>query len=467
MPDNNIDPNAATVDAVLGEIKALGDNSKASYNELRKQYEELKKIVDENSKDVLAKENLDKIATDIAVRQDELDTKHAKSELDSTTRMDSIEVALQRLPRSSGVDSEKGYEDAKSFYISALASQRQNDSGISPEDVEGLNVSLEAYNDYRKSFDGYCRKFGGDQRRHMPEPQLKALQVGIASDGGVTVPVAMSSRVQRKLFETDPMRQLASSETISTGSLEFMAEIDQAGFSWEGESTGETTLPGESSTPGWQMIKIPVHSAIARPRATQTLLEDSSINIESWLANKIADRFARGEAAAFITGTGAGMPKGILSYTSGTSFQNVEQIEMGHATALTADGFVDVKYALQEYYLERGTWLMNRTTLQACMKLKDGQGNYLWKPSMIANDPSSAILNLPVRMSTTMPTIAANSLSVALGDWKEAYLIVDRLGITVLRNPYSFLPFIEFYTRKRVGGGLANGDALKIGKIAA
>jgi HK97 family phage major capsid protein len=263
------------------------------------------------------------------------------------------------------------------------------------------------------------------------------------------------------------MRQLASTETISTGSLEFMAEWDQAGFAWEGEETGETTLPGETSTPGWQMIKIPVHTAIARPRATQKLLEDSSINIESWLGRKIADRISRGEAAGFISGNGAGKPRGILSYDSGTSFGQVEQVNMGDASALTADGFVDVKYALQEAYLERGTWLMNRTTVQAAMKLKDGQGNYIWKPSMIASDPSSAILNLPVRMSTSMPTVAANALSVALGDWREGYLIVDRLGITIQRDPFTVKPFIEFYTRKRVGGGVANWDALKIGKISA
>jgi HK97 family phage major capsid protein len=119
-----------------------------------------------------------------------------------------------------------------------------------------------------------------------------------------------------------------------------------------------------------------------------------------------------------------------------------------------------------EYYLNRGTWLMQRSTVMAAMKLKDGAGDYLWKPSMLAADPSSVILGLPVRMSPTVPTVAANSLSVILADWKSAYLIVDRLGMTIQRDPFTVKPFVEFYTRKRVGADVIDYDAVKIGRIA-
>jgi HK97 family phage major capsid protein len=200
--------------------------------------------------------------------------------------------------------------------------------------------------------------------------------------------------------------------------------------------------------------------------ATQKLLEDSSINIENWIATKTGERFGRLEGAAFITGDGIGKPRGILTYANGTAWGQIEQVNMGAAAALTADGFIDVKYRLREYYIERASaWLMNRTTVAAAMKLKDGAGDYIWKPSLIASDPISSILGIPVRMSTTMPAVAANALSVALGDWRSAYMIVDRLGITVQRDPYTSKPFVEFYIRKRCGADVLNFDALKIGII--
>jgi HK97 family phage major capsid protein len=142
---------------------------------------------------------------------------------------------------------------------------------------------------------------------------------------------------------------------------------------------------------------------------------------------------------------------------------------MGHATALVADGFYDVKYSLIEQYLERGTWVMARGTLAAALLLKDGTGNYLWNPNYREDreDKHSTLLGLPVRMSTTMPAVAAGALSVALADWKEAYTIVDRLGITIQRDPFTVKPMVEFYTRKRVGGDITNFQSIKIGVVAA
>ena len=139
---------------------------------------------------------------------------------------------------------------------------------------------------------------------------------------------------------------------------------------------------------------------------------------------------------------------------------------MGAAAALTGDGFHDVKMSLKEFFMNRGTWLMNRLTVNETLQLKDGTGNYIWRAGLEPNMPSN-ILGLPVRMSTTMPTVAANALSVAIADWREAYMVVDRLGISVQRDPYTAKPFVEFYTRKRVGGDVINFDAIKIGKIAA
>jgi HK97 family phage major capsid protein len=139
---------------------------------------------------------------------------------------------------------------------------------------------------------------------------------------------------------------------------------------------------------------------------------------------------------------------------------------MGHATALTADGLIDVKFSLVEDYLTRGTWLANRLTVADIMQLKDGNGQYLWRAGLEPSQPS-VLLGLPIRMSTTMPVVAANALSIALAEWSEAYMIVDRLGISVQRDPYTAKPMVEFYTRKRVGGDVINYEAIIIGKVAA
>ena len=163
--------------------------------------------------------------------------------------------------------------------------------------------------------------------------------------------------------------------------------------------------------------------------------------------------------------TGVGMNRGFLTYANGTNYGQIERTNMQAAAAVTADGFVAVKYSMIEQFLGRGTWLMNRTTVRDTMYLKDGEGRYIWKPGF-QDDSQASILGSPVRMSTSMPAVAAGALAVAFADWAEAYMVVDRLGITIQRDPYTQKPMIEFYTRKRVGGDVVNYQAIKLGNIA-
>jgi HK97 family phage major capsid protein len=438
---------------VLSEIKKLGDSVTASqknYDELRSNH---KKLQEQFEKGVGgSKETIEKLKEDILTRQEELDA--SKKEINN--RIDQVEAALQRPNKGIIQPGDEQYKAAKQLLISSMAVRKET---ASFDKVKSMEVSVEQYKEYCDAYEVFLRK----NKEFIGPEQRKALSVGVDPDGGYTVTPEMSNKVTTKLYESDPIRGLARTETISTDAFEEMVDWSQASYGWE----TETGAGAETDTPQFKKKRIPVHIMYAKPRVTQQLLEDSGINIEQWLANKVADRFARAEAAAFVTGDGIGKPRGFLTHDSGTSYGQVEQVNMGAAAAITADGFVKIKYALQEYYLNRGTWLMNRTTVRDTMLLKDGVGNYIWKPSMIAGDPSSTILGLPVRMSTTMPTIAANALSVVLADWKEAYVIVDRLGITVQRDPYTVKPFVEFYTRKRMGGDLINYDAIKIGKISA
>jgi HK97 family phage major capsid protein len=357
-------------------------------------------------------------------------------------------------------------KEAIEFQIACAVNKSKKEYGLQIEDCDRINANpdVENYQKYQKVFNKFLRRTGGSKDAIMEPEESKTLSVGVDPDGGYTVTPQMASTIITTIRESDPIRQLAAVESISTDSIEWLVDVDQMGAGWETE-----TAPGAAtSTANFNKKQIWAHTMYAKVLATQKLLEDSSLNIENWIANKIGDRFGRLEGAAFVTGTGIGQPRGFLTYGDGTAWGTVEQVHMGHATALTADGFIDVKYHLVEAYIERANaWLMARSTLAAAMKLKDGSGEYIWKPSLIALDPSSSILGIPVKMSTTMPVIAANALSVALADWKSAYTIVDRLGITVQRDPYTSKPFVEFYTRKRVGGDITNFHAIKIGTIEA
>ncbi len=469
--DAAIDPTSGSkepevVRQVLSEIKSLGDNYKKNYEELSRSYGELKSIVDasKGSMNAIVEERFTKFAEDISTRQTALDAANkemVKGQKSLIERVDNFEVALQRVPLSSSASNRElctiEQKDAFDFMLATMAVNGQETNW---DRVKKMTPDVKQLQEYKGAYEEFLRCRGGVQQ--MSPDMFKSLSVGVDPSGGYTVTPYMSSRIIERMWEQDPMRQLCSIESITTGALEMMVDWGQAGYGWE----EETRAGSETTTPTWNLKRIPVHVLYAKPRVSQVLLEDSNINVPNWLSNKVADRFSRVEGAAFITGDGIGKPRGILTYATGTNYGQVEQVNMGAAATLTADGFITVKFSLIEQFLNRGTWLMNRTTVAAAMKLKDGAGNYLWQPGLSAKEPS-VILGLPVRMSTTMPTIAANALSVALGDWNEAYTIVDRLGITIQRDPFTVKPMVEFYTRKRVGGDVVNYAAIKIGKIAA
>ncbi|OGC76318.1 hypothetical protein A2619_05865 [candidate division WWE3 bacterium RIFOXYD1_FULL_39_9] len=467
--------NPEVVKQVFAEIDRQNDGLKKNYETLRTDYTELKHLVGEVEKsikgvDPLLKEQVKKFEEAIVNRQAEMDTLKAAQETASKEqqkRMDALELTLRR-PNGSG---DMSPEDVRKLEKSALDWQinvmSMREDGAKWHKVKGVKVDVELFKKYQQGLEAFMRSNNDLPERTMDAELYKALTVGSDPDGGYTVTPAMGNRIITRVFEADPIRQLCALESITTGAIEWMVDFGQAGFGWE----GETSSGAETGTPDLKKKRIPVHVCYAKPRASQTLLEDSGINIENWLADHVAKRFARGEGASFVTGDGVGKPRGFLTYdnvtTAGTpEWGKVEQINMGHATALTADGFINVKYSMTEYYLGRGTWLMNRTTVADALQLKDGQGRYIWQPGMEMGQPGQ-ILGLPVRMSTTMPVVAANALSVALADWQEFYMIVDRLGITIQRDPYTAKPMIEFYTRKRVGADVVNFEAGRIGVIAA
>jgi len=210
----------------------------------------------------------------------------------------------------------------------------------------------------------------------------------------------------------------------------------------------------------------------AFPKATQKILDDAAINLEAWLSGKVSEKFARDEAAAFVNGDGVSKPRGFLTYLTGTTLPGtIEQVATGVSGAFAAapsggDVLIDALYGLKAQYRANATWFMNRATTKLARKLKDSDGSYIWSPGIAAGQPAS-ILGYPTASFEDMPDPAANSLSIAVGDMRAAYQIVDRVGIRVLRDPYTAKPYVGFYTTKRVGGDVVNFEALKIVRFGA
>jgi len=328
-----------------------------------------------------------------------------------------------------------------------------------PELGEGSEETKANHNEYGKAFRNYLRK-GMDAG--LEALSTKALSVGSDPDGGYLVTPQMSGKIVQAIFETSPLRQLASVENISSDALELIDDHDQAAAGW----TAETAAITETSTPIIAKRNIPTHELYAQPKATQKLVDDAAIDIEAWLAGKIADIFSRKENTAFISGNGVGQPRGILTYTAGTSWNQIQQVNSGTSGQVTADGLINLYYSLKDAYNKRASFVMNRTVVQAVRLLKEATTNqYLWQPGLAAGAPDT-LLGVPVYMATDMPAAAANSLSVAVGDFKAAYQIVDRKGISILRDPFTEKPFVKFYATKRVGGDVINFDAIKLLKLA-
>jgi len=308
--------------------------------------------------------------------------------------------------------------------------------------------------EHKEAFCNYIRK---GIETNLSTLETKALSVSSDPDGGYLVTPTISSNIVKTIFETSPMRQIASVETISSDSLELIEDINDISSGW----ISETAVPTDTNTPQIGKKNIPVHELYAQPKATQKLIDDSNIDIESWLAAKLADNFSRKENTAFISGNGVGQPRGILTYASGTNWGQIQQIGTGSSGVITSDSLVNLYYSLKDGYTVKANFLMSRAAIQAIRLLKSTTNQYLWQPSLSAGTPDT-LMGVPAMHAADMPTPAAASLSVAFGDFSKAYQIVDRIGIRVLRDPFTEKPFVNFYTIKRVGGDVVNFEAIKL-----
>ena len=413
-------------------------------------FEEFKKANDERLAQIEKKGSAD-VVTEAKLQKIEADLEKAQKIADEAVLASKRQSRIVTDERGEVVDLDRKAQE----WASMNARRRGAVAGsFGAADMDG----------YKAAFDTFLRK--GEEV--MGPDERKALSVGTDPDGGYVVNPDLSGRIVMKVFESSPMRAYASVQVISSDALEGLFDLNEASSGW----VGETDSRPETNTPQLGKWRIPAHELYAKPKATQKLLDDASINMEAWLASKVAEKFARDEANAFVVGNGVNKPRGFLTYSSGTTLPGtIERFDTGVNGAFAAapnggDVLINALYGLKQQYRANATWFMNRATLKLTRKLKDSDGAYLWSPGIAAGQPAS-LLGYPVASFEDMPDPATDSLSIAVGDMREAYQIVDRLGIRTLRDPYSAKPYVEFYTTKRVGGDVVNFEAIKLIEFTA
>jgi HK97 family phage major capsid protein len=338
----------------------------------------------------------------------------------------------------------------------------------------GQSIEADGYEAYKGAFGAFLRK----NAQVLGAEEVKALSVGSDADGGYLVPADMSGRIVTRVFETSPIRQIASVQSISTDALEGVRDTDEAASGGWVSETGTRAATGTPQVGKW---RIPVHEMFAMPEATQQMLDDAAVDIEAWLGRKVADRLTRVENAAFVVGDGVGKPRGLAAYPTAATgdgtrpWGTLEHINTGadggflgttSATASPANVLYDLVGAFKDAYLQNARWVTRREVITAIRKFKLTDGQFIWQPGLILGQPQT-ILGYPVTIAQDMPALGTASLSMAFGNFAEGYQIVDRQGFRVLRDPFTNKPFVRFYTTRRVGGGVIQFEAIKFLRFAA
>lgn len=369
------------------------------------------------------------------------------------SRIGSDPVTVEKMNRiNAALDSQKRLLDEMSLKAARPAGERGN--FISP-------VAL----DHKNAFDRYVRRGAEDGLRRLEE---KALSAGSDPDGGYVVPDETSTEIGRRLASISPIRSVATVRTVSSSMF-------KKPFALSGPATGwvaETDMRGQTASPQLSELQFPTMELYAMPAATSTLLDDAAINIDEWLASEVETAFAEQESAAFVNGDGINKPTGFLTsptvdetaWSWGSLGYLPTGVDGDFAASDPSDILVETIYALKAGYRQNANWMMNRRTQAEIRKLKDADGNYLWQPPAAAGE-KAMLMGFPVLEAEDMPDIATDALPIAFGDFRRGYLVIDRAGIRVLRDPYSAKPYVLFYTTKRVGGGVQDFDAIKLVKF--
>lgn len=330
-------------------------------------------------------------------------------------------------------------------------------------DASRPGLDSKSASETRTAWDGYMRS--GETASLI---EGKSLSVGTGSDGGYVAPAETEALIDRLLTPASPIRSIASVKQTTATTFRKPVSLGGAATGW----VSETAARPETDSPTLDLLDFPTAELYAMPAATSQLLDDALVDIDQWLAEEVQDVFAAQESDAFINGNGTNKPKGFLSYTK-TADAAAVWGEIGYAATGVdgdfaasdpADDLIDLIYAPKPGYRAASRFVMNRRTVSAVRKFKDSNGDYIWQPSLTEGGQAT-LLGYPVTEAEDMPDIGSDAFAIAFGDFRRGYLVVDRQGVQVLRDPYSAKPYVLFYTTKRVGGGVQDFNAIKLLKF--
>ena len=434
----------------IQELKELVEGTNRDFKEFRRKNDERIDALAKNKGVGELDETLAKINTAI----DEKAEKSTKLVTELKERIDTLETAAKR-PSTYVPDGRGG--------------------------VKELTLETAEQKEHRKAIDTYSRT--GQGLENLRALEQKALVRGSDPQGGYWVPDVVSSMIVKKNFETSPMRQICGQLTIGVPAFVYGTDLNQITPLWEGELENN----GETAAPEVGIGRIVAHTLRARPQASQELLEDASVDVEGWLGGKASDAFSRGENLAFVTGDGIRRPRGFASYTTAATsdatrawgvFEHVATAANGSFGSTTAgsDKCIQLVHAMKATLRGGCTWVMGKLALGAARQLKTSGGNYIWVPaadvSAVLESPilstSGRLLGYPILEAEDMAAYTTtDALAVAFGNFREGYMIVDRLGISLLRDPYTVEPQVKFVYRKRVGGDVMNFECIKFIKFGS
>ena len=406
------------------EIKAFDSDATQMLATLNRQFEAFKNENDFRLAQIEKKRSADVLTEEKLVRMNgALDEAHQR-----------LESALHRVTRP--------------------ALQGGGEDGFSAEDRR-----------YKSAFLDYMRSGDASGLKGLEQ---KALSAGSPTDGGVLVAPPIEHEILRRMSMASPIRSLATIQTISTATFKKAFSTTGPGAGWIGESAARPQTTSQVIAD----MSFPAMELYAMPAATQTLLDDAAVNIEQWIADEVQVVFAEQEGSAFVNGDGVTRPMGFLTPAKVAqatwSWGKLGYLVTGTSGAFNpanpSDVLVDLIYATKPGYRQNATFVMNRRTQAAIRKIKATTGEYLWQPPATLGQQAT-LMSFPLVEAEDMPDIAADAFAVAFGNFARAYLIVDRVGIRVLRDPFSNKPYVMFYTTKRVGGGVQDYDAIKLLKF--
>ena len=326
-------------------------------------------------------------------------------------------------------------------------------------------TAVELDDTHQKAFDAYLRTGDDDALRGIIL-EGKAMNTAVNSDGGYLVDPQTSETIRGVLSSTASIRSIASVVNVEASSFDVLIDQADTGAGW----ANETSSTAETSTATIERISIPLFELNALPKVSQRLLDDSAFDVEAWLAQRIADKFARAEAQAFVNGDGVDKPRGFLDHTSvdeaSWSWGNLGYVASGTTdTVGSGDALIELVYALGAQYRAGASFVMNSRTTGVLRKLKDGDGRHLWSDGFTHGEPAR-LLGYPVLIAEDMPDIGTDATPIAFGDFSAGYTIAERPDMRVLRDPFSAKPHVLFYATKRVGGDVSDFAAIKLLKCA-